>query len=245
MVYRSAFENTIFEFVVPTSSQKGIIMLLNGMPSVPRQTELLESLGRAGYLVVFPRYAGTWESPGVFLAQSPALEIERLCQHILTRRTLTESYAGKTFKVKSKKIVVVGASFGGSVALCLANSSVVKQIIALSPVVDWQTYAGNKTKADMNHHKVFLKKGFGEAYRFKNSGWKKFSSGELFNAPQRLSRNAAKRITIVYDKADTVTAPGPIQSYAKKVGIASKSVKGVGHISFSRYPASKLVHLIK
>jgi pimeloyl-ACP methyl ester carboxylesterase len=193
---------------------------------------------------VFPRYRGTWESEGVFLLRSPVRDIEDLFFHLLKDGNITELYGNRTFKINTKNLILVGASFGGAVALCAATTPAVKKVIALSPVVDWKNYAGSKTPQAMSHLKRFLRNGFGEAYRFDVSGWEKFERGKLFNPPQKIAPAVAKKIIIVQDNADTAVSPERVAEYAKAEKIKIKKTKGYGHISFSRFPAVELLKLI-
>ena len=244
MVYRSRFKEIVFEFTVPAKRQKGIVILLNGMPSVPKLNELLETLAANGYIAIFPRYKGTWESSGTFLAQSPVQDIKSLCNEIVRKKKITELYARKEFKFAMTKLILVGTSFGGAVALCTAAFPSITKVVALSPVTDWKTYAGSETMRASKHMQHFLREGFGEGYRFTDSGWKEFETGALFNPPTKLAKKTARKITIVYDESDTTTLPEGIVGYAKNQHIALKKTRGLGHLSFSKLSSSDLIKFL-
>lgn len=245
MVYRSHVKNIIFEFTIPTGKQKGVVILLDGMPSVPKLKDLLEALAADGYMALHPRYSGTWESHGTFLAQSPVKDIENLIAYISKKRVLVEAYAHKEFHVTTQNLMLVGTSFGGAVALCASSNPLVKKVVALSPVTDWNVYTGSGTKAELAFLKKFLREGFGEGYRFTDAGWTKFASGKLFNAPKGLPKNISRKITIVYDQSDTTTLPQYIEEYSRTENIQLKPITNTGHISFSKLAPEKLLELLK
>jgi esterase/lipase len=244
MIYRSNYKNIIFEFTIPLKKQKGVILLLNGMPSVPKQNKLMESLSKSGYVAIFPRYAGTWESSGLFLAKSPVDDIRQLCSELNSKKLLIENYAHKKIKILTSNIIIIGTSFGGTVALHLADDPLVKKVIALSPVIDWKYYAGAKTH-EINHQlKNFIREGFGQAYRFKDQGWERLAEGKLLAQIKNMPKKMSSKITIVFDKADTVTIPQPIMDYAENENISLKKINGLGHISFSKIPLKILLKLV-
>src|ERR1700746_2695084 len=77
-MFRTRFKREIVtEFVPPAQSRKvqKVIVLCDGMPSVPRKQPLAEFLSKKGYWVFYPRYRGAWESDGVFLERSPHEDI--------------------------------------------------------------------------------------------------------------------------------------------------------------------------
>jgi hypothetical protein len=73
-MFRTRFKKDIVsEFLPPSrpSKKQKLIILCDGMPSIPRKPQLSEFLSRKGFWVIYPRYRGAWESTGEFLAKSP------------------------------------------------------------------------------------------------------------------------------------------------------------------------------
>ena len=93
-IYRGRINEIIFEFTPPQKSSQGVIIICDGLPSVPNRKELMTILADKGFVVVFPRYKGTWESDGEFLKESPVKDIEEILQVIKTG-TIVELYANK------------------------------------------------------------------------------------------------------------------------------------------------------
>ena len=92
-----------------------VIVLCDGMPSIPRKQELAEFLAQKGYWVFYPRYRGSWESGGEFLERSPHLDILAVIDGL--NREIRELAFGQRFRVRASKIFVIGGSFGGAAAI--------------------------------------------------------------------------------------------------------------------------------
>src|SRR5258705_1922339 len=76
-MFRARFKKEIVcEFLPPPRSGKKqkIIVLCDGMPSIPRKQGLAEFLAAKGYWVFYPRYREAWESDGELLNTSPDLD---------------------------------------------------------------------------------------------------------------------------------------------------------------------------
>jgi dipeptidyl aminopeptidase/acylaminoacyl peptidase len=78
IMFRTRFKNEIVaEFLPPVREGKRarVIILCDGMPSIPRKQALVEFLASKGFWVVYPRYRGAWESGGDFLKRPPHEDI--------------------------------------------------------------------------------------------------------------------------------------------------------------------------
>lgn len=77
-MFRTRFrEQIVAEFLPPSRARKNqkLIILCDGMPSIPRKQSLSEFLAAKGFWVIYPRYRGAWESGGEFLERSPHEDI--------------------------------------------------------------------------------------------------------------------------------------------------------------------------
>jgi hypothetical protein len=77
-MFRTRFkEQIVAEFLPPTrpGKRQKLIILCDGMPSIPRKRPLSEFLAAKGFWVIYPRYRGAWESGGEFLSRSPHEDI--------------------------------------------------------------------------------------------------------------------------------------------------------------------------
>src|SRR5689334_21135528 len=117
-MYRARFAKEIVsEFLPPAKKRKKerVIILCDGMPSVPRKQPLATALSEKGYWVLYPRYRGAWESDGIFLARSPHLDILDIISEL--PKGWREAAFGHKFSVNPDEIFVIGGSFGGATAL--------------------------------------------------------------------------------------------------------------------------------
>jgi hypothetical protein len=77
-MFRTRFREQIVAEFLPAKRERKtqkLIILCDGMPSIPRKQSLSEFLAATGFWVIYPRYRGTWESGGEFLKQSPHEDI--------------------------------------------------------------------------------------------------------------------------------------------------------------------------
>jgi pimeloyl-ACP methyl ester carboxylesterase len=137
-MFRTRFrEQIVAEFLPPKRERKTqkLIILCDGMPSIPRKQSLSEFLAATGFWVIYPRYRGTWESGGEFLKQSPHEDILDIIADL--PKELEEIAFGQRFRLSPKQIFVIGGSFGGAAALLASLDPKVSRVIANCPVVDW------------------------------------------------------------------------------------------------------------
>ena len=142
IMFRTRFKKDIVaEFLPPrrSSTKQKVIILCDGMPSVPRKQPLAEFLADQGYWVFYPRYRGAWESGGQFLEHSPHEDILHVIDEL--PRGVTELAFGRRFRPQPDEIFVIGGSFGGAVAILASLDRRVKKVVATCPVVDWSILA--------------------------------------------------------------------------------------------------------
>src|SRR6185437_15649735 len=84
-VFRTRFKKQIVaEFLPPArpAKKENLIILCDGMPSVPRKQPLAKFLAEKGYWVIYPRWRGAWESEGEFLEQSPEQDLKDILDEL-------------------------------------------------------------------------------------------------------------------------------------------------------------------
>jgi len=235
MTHRGRTGDIIFEFSLPQEAKYALI-LCDGLPSVPKQKELIAFLISKNIAVFYPRYKGTWESGGTFLAESPARDIAELAT-LIKQGNVTELYSQKTFKLKGP-IHALGSSFGGSVALALADNKDISKIVALSPIIDFKSHNDNNNEQDLYALKNFIHDAFGFGYRFDEQSWDELLQGKVFNPPQTIDSERANDIAVAYGISDTEIDYKKITGYASRNSIRSFSTENIGHLSFSKIPES-------
>ena len=103
----------VAEFLPPSRERKTqkVVILCDGMPSIPRKQSLSEFLATEGFWFIYPRYRGAWESGGEFLERSPHEDILDIIDDL--PRGMEEVAFGRRFRLSPGKIFVIGGSFGG------------------------------------------------------------------------------------------------------------------------------------
>src|SRR3984885_9190215 len=135
-MFRTRFKKEIVaEVVAPVRAGRKarVIILCDGMPSIPRKQPLMEFLAGKGFWVVYPRYRGAWESDGQFLEKSPHEDILDILDEL--PKGIEELAFGRRFPLSPDQIFVIGGSFGGAAALLASLDSRVNKVIANCPVV--------------------------------------------------------------------------------------------------------------
>jgi len=225
MIFKGRINNLVFSFTCP-QKPKGIIIICDGLPGNAERKVLLNIISKKRYMAIHPKYSGTWESGGIFLNESPVKDIKNIINFIQKNKYIKELYSNKIF------INILGSSFGGSVALCLAKDKNVKKIVALSPVVNFKKHNTQYKEQDLQWLMKFIKLAFNRAYRFKNKNWDKMIKGKLFNPPLTLDNN--NKVLIGYGEQDKTVNHRSIKKYIDKNKIKYFYSKNKGHLSFSK-----------
>ena len=234
IIFRAKYKGilTEFAFLEGTIPNHAVIMC-EGLPVVPKRQEAIEFLADQGYLVFYPRYRGTWESDGEFLAQNPAEDINLLLE-LINLGEITELYNNKTFHFDINKISVIGTSFGGSIALEAAGIENVNKVVALSPVVDFKKFNTQYPEEDLKHIGKFIEKAFSNGYRFNPKNWQRMLDGLVINPSAVMTDQSAKKILIIQCDDDFTVRHVPVAEFAKKFNTSYKQLEHGGHFSFSK-----------
>src|ERR1700675_253766 len=174
-MFRTRFKHQIVAgFVPPSRPRKAqkLIILCDGMPSIPRKQPLSEFLAAKGFWVIYPRYRGTWESDGRFLEKSPHEDILDIIDDL--PRGMEEIAFGRRFRLSPDQTFVIGGSFGGAAAILLSLDPRVKRVIANCPVVDWGTLDRSEKMETINeNYAEYIREAFGNGYRLADADWNK------------------------------------------------------------------------
>src|SRR6185437_9996893 len=201
---RTRFKRKIVaEFLPPVRATKhhNVIVLCDGMPSIPRKQPLMNFLAERGFWVFYPRYRGAWESAGHFLERSPHLDILDVLDEL--PKGFTELAFGKHFRVRPYKTFVIGGSFGGAAAILCSLDRRVNRVIANCPVVDWSILDEEEKKETSNpSYAAYIREAFGNAYRLSDRNWNKLRAGNFYNPVKHLAQIDASKIMIFHAKDD-------------------------------------------
>jgi pimeloyl-ACP methyl ester carboxylesterase len=100
-----------FLYVASGKGPHPVVLLLHGFPGNERNLDLAQALRRAGYDVLYFNYRGSWGSPGSFSFGNSIEDV------LAAAAYMREPANAAKFRADPTKIVVVGHSMGGFMAL--------------------------------------------------------------------------------------------------------------------------------
>ncbi|MGH9465778.1 MAG: alpha/beta hydrolase family protein [Terriglobales bacterium] len=230
MIYRARFGGDIVaEFAVPTRRGGRVIVLFDGMPSLPRKQPLMAWLAARGFWVIYPRWRGCWESGGEFLRESPEMDLSTVLDEL--PRGLRDPAFGQFFRLTPKHVYVIGGSFGGTAALLAALDPRVDKVVANCPVVDWKALAAKPSKETSNPSYVaFLRDAFGCGYRLSARNWSKLSTGRFFNPAAHTGELDGAKILMFHAQDDPYIPWRGVERFARSTGARLRLLPTGGHI---------------
>lgn len=232
-MFRTRFKKDIVaEFLPPTRARKRqrVILLCDGMPSIPRKQKLAEFLAGKGYWVFYPRWRGAWESGGQFLEKSPERDLRDVMDEL--PKGVTEAAFEQRFSLAPDEIFVIGGSFGGAAAILASLDPRVKKVIANCPVVDWGILGKEERKETSNPSYVaYIREAFGNGYRLSENNWKKLYSGVFYNPVHRVRELSPEKILMFHAKDDPYVPWRSVSRFAEKAGIRLHLFARGGHLS--------------
>jgi esterase/lipase len=245
---RTRFKKDIVaEFLSPARKTKKdkVIILCDGMPSVPSKKHLLEFFSKKGFWVFHPRYRGSWESDGKFLAQSPHLDIldviNGLYQGIAGTTDFDYNYI-PTFKNHPDEVYIVTSSFGGPAALLASRDKRVTKVFVFSPVIDWTKPGKDEPLESLA---AYTKHAFGNGYRTAKDGWKKLASGTFYNPVNHIDGIDGTKVFIIHSKDDTITPYSETKKFAVQTKSTLITLSRGGHLGTSLLLKPRFYNLFK
>ena len=214
---RTRFARDIVAEVFFPEKQTGRVAILAiGAPTMPSKKERLQFLAKQGYVVVSPRYRGTWESDGFFLEHSPADDIRDVVLELEKKKRVLDIATGETFSIKVYTVHLFGGSFGGPAVLLNTDLPIVKKVIAVSPVIDWQVLGEDEPFDEFVQYSCL---GYGGAYRVKHtSDWQKLVKTDFYNPVAHARKIDGKKVFIIHAKDDTNVPCDPVTPFAIATG---------------------------
>lgn len=224
-------KDIVAEVMFPEKQTGKVAILASGLPSSPSKNKVLQFLAAQGYVAIFPRYRGTWESEGNFLEKSPALDIHDVILDIAKRKIIKDLFSGETKHVRVTVIHLFGSSFGGPAVLLNSHLPIVKKIIAISPVIDWKKDGEDEP---FDFFVRFTKECFGDAFRTKHpKDWQKLVKTDFYNPIQHTPSIEGKKIFIIHTKDDKVVPYQPLVQFVENTHSTYYLKPKGGHLSLS------------
>jgi pimeloyl-ACP methyl ester carboxylesterase len=232
-MFRTRFQRDIVtEFLPPHRAGKTqrVIVLCDGMPSIPRKQPLSEFLAAKGYWVFYPRYRGSWESGGEFLKRSPHQDILAVIGGLATE--FREMAFGKKFRLAADEVFVIGGSFGGAAAILSSLDPRVKKVVANCPVVDWAILPREQKKETSNpSYAAYIREAFGNAYRLSARNWKKLDGGKFYNPAYHTREITASKVMMFHAQDDPYIPYRSVENFARQTRVRLKLLQRGGHLS--------------
>ncbi len=222
----------VAEFLPPLQKRKiqRLIILCDGMPSIPRKQPLVEFLSRKGFWVIYPRYRGAWESGGQFLERSPHEDIRDVLDEL--PKGLQDIAFGRRFRPSPDQIFVIGGSFGGAAAILASLDSRVARVIASCPVIDWAILKhAEKAETSRRNYAEYIREAFGNAYRLSDANWNRLRCGTFYSPWHHRDEIAGSKVMIFHAKDDPHVPYKISAKFATKTGATFKSLNRGGHVS--------------
>jgi pimeloyl-ACP methyl ester carboxylesterase len=231
-VLRTRFkEEIVAEFLPPARPRKKqrVIILCDGMPSIPRKQTLATFLSQNGYWVFYPRYRGAWESDGEFLEKSPHEDILDVIDEL--PKGVREIAFGRSFSFVPDEIFLIGGSFGGAAAILCSTDPRVKRAIANCPVVDWSILPRSERIETSNpSYAAYIREAFGRAYRLSDRNWRKLHSGKFYNPAANVRQIIPSKIMMFHAKDDPYVPWRSVERFARRTGVTLKLLARGGHL---------------
>lgn len=232
-MFRTRFKNEIVaEFLPPSRAGKKqkLIILCDGMPSIPRKQSLSEFLASKGFWVIYPRYRGAWESGGEFLRKSPHEDILDVLDELPGE--LADIAFRQRFRLAPDLVFVIGGSFGGAAAILLSRDSRVKRVVANCPVVDCSIlHAAEKAETSNPNYAEYIRQAFGSAYRLSDANWNKLRRGTFYNPWHHRNEIDGSKVLLIHAKDDPNVPYRRTREFAEITGAKLKTLQRGGHIS--------------
>jgi dipeptidyl aminopeptidase/acylaminoacyl peptidase len=233
VILRTRFKRQIAaEFLPPArrGRKQQVIILCDGMPSIPRKQPLMEFLAQKGYWVFYPRYRGAWESGGEFLERSPHLDVLDVIDGL--PRGFRELAFGQRFKVSPDAAFVIGGSFGGPAAILASLDRRVTRAIANCPVVDWAILPeAEKAETSNSSYVAYIRESFGNAYRLSERNWRKLRNGKFYNPAFHADRLDPAKIMMFHAKDDPNVPYRSVKDFAERTRVKLNALERGGHVS--------------
>ncbi len=183
-----------------------------GLPSHPYQHSpaKLEFLMQQGWMLVYPSYRGSYASEGKFTWEGCVDTILKVITIIHGGKVT--SVEGRSLEFTKPSIVLMGGSFGGSVALVAgAKSKLIQNIVSISAPTDWRDHAKLKDEDGEPFDELYgwICHGWGSLWRIPSrKEWDRLTSGSAdLNPILHLDELRSKNVFIVHGTGDNIVSP--------------------------------------
>lgn len=205
-------KDIVAEVFFPERQTGKVAVLAIGAPSGSSKKERMVFLASQGYVAIYPRYRGTWESDGHFLEHSPAQDIRDVVMELQQNKSVRDIATGKIFPVKVVAVHLFGGSFGGPAVLMNTDLPIVKKVIAYSPVIDFSVEGEDEPFDEFVRYSC---EGYGGAYRPRHKrDWNKLVETDFYNPVAHIKKVIGAKVFIIHALDDTNVPCAPVIPFA-------------------------------
>lgn len=163
-ILKSYYGGIFFEFALQDRFADAVV-ILPGFPARNDFNELMGAFYDKGYHVFAPRYKGSYQSTGNFLARNPVNDLIMFVKN-LDKGMAKSLWDNSKQYFKIHKKILVSNSFGGAVALGLAaKSGKFSHLILAAPVWDFKKHNENWDEQNLQQLTDFVKRAYKSCYR--------------------------------------------------------------------------------
>lgn len=212
IVYKIKWKSYVADLYMPDSDVCSVVLLLPGLPKSSNSEKIIKTFLSTGSAVLYPNFSGMFDSGGEFDGMNCIKDVQEFIE-LARQPEVVELYFNKKIKLNNgKEVILVGMSFGSTVAL-LAFNERVNKLILLSPVLLFNQKEINEIvdfdfKKQMDSLLYLLKNAFPYTYRIKSSDiFKSFLYGNIDilrrNNIERVINDLKIKTLIVHGKLDS------------------------------------------
>lgn len=183
-----------------------------GLPSHPYQHSpaKVEGLIEEGFVLFYPNYVGTWGSYGTMSWENCVSTVLQSIDFLKGGKG-ENAYNRSSIAWEVKDIVLVGGSFGGSVALVAgAKSKEIKNIVSVAAPTDWRDHSRIAEEPGEPIDELFnsIKRGWNNLWRIPSKKeWDRLATGKVdLNPIDYIKELRDKNILLIHGELDNIVA---------------------------------------
>jgi fermentation-respiration switch protein FrsA (DUF1100 family) len=219
IIYRLKSENIVFDLYLPEMSNGKVILYVPGLPGHPRKRDIGERFAKEGFSFFEMRFAGSWESDGVFTMDNCVASLHEAYSFVQKgtgtelRRCVEKTWA-------HDEIILFGSSFGGGVIL---SSDIEDPLtcVLLAPVTKIKNIKDSVVLLPSGKDDLFslLSNGYAHVYRgLTELDWDNFLNGKTSINPENNFVNLKnKKLLFVQGSSDTTILSGDTEAFVEEL----------------------------
>lgn len=196
--HRTRISHILVElYCVPSVVNGSVLVFCYGIPSHPfdRVPFGLESYLRQGYVLAYPHYEGTFGSDGVCTLENAVDSVVTTVEAV-RNNNMYDLISGEHINIGSHRVILVGGSFGGSIALlAAAKSRDINTVVSVAGPTDYRGRNFSKLECTLKH-------AYKKEWNVEPSLWETFKQGGVDINPIEYADALKRKNTYLIHGAD-------------------------------------------